>query len=168
MQAIALLDYNGGNNGTISDESFNNLIATVESYLSKEKRVKMLRLLSASLKAVLLRNIWIHLQFRGSSLDRDDNGLLTLAGGKITDYRKMAEGAMERVVEILKAEFDRSFKLINSKTYPVSGGELNQQMWTQKSKPLRNLECHVAWIARKPTISQIFTVQMHRRSLPCS
>lgn len=30
-------DYNGGNNGTISDESFNNLIATVESYLSKEK-----------------------------------------------------------------------------------------------------------------------------------
>jgi len=62
---------------------------------------------------------------RGSSLDRDDNGLLTLAGGKITDYRKMAEGAMERVVEILKAEFDRSFKLINSKTYPVSGGELN-------------------------------------------
>lgn len=62
---------------------------------------------------------------RGSSLDRDDNGLLTLAGGKITDYRKMAEGAMERVVDILKAEFDRSFKLINSKTYPVSGGELN-------------------------------------------
>ena len=86
---------------------------------------------------------------RGSSLDRDDNGLLTLAGGKITDYRKMAEGAMERVVEILKAEFDRSFKLINSKTYPVSGGELTQQMWTQKSKPLRNLECHVVWIARK-------------------
>ena len=42
---------------------------------------------------------------RGSSLDRDDNGLLTLAGGKITDYRKMAEGAMERVVDILKAEF---------------------------------------------------------------
>ena len=35
---------------------------------------------------------------RGSSLDRDDNGLLTLAGGKITDYRKMAEGAMERVL----------------------------------------------------------------------
>jgi len=32
---------------------------------------------------------------------------------------------MERVVDILKAEFDRSFKLINSKTYPVSGGELN-------------------------------------------
>ena len=45
---------------------------------------------------------------RGSSLDRDDNGLLTLAGGKITDYRKMAEGAMERVLNILKEEFDVS------------------------------------------------------------
>ncbi|CYK48284.1 alpha-glycerophosphate oxidase [Streptococcus pneumoniae] len=44
---------------------------------------------------------------RGSSLDRDDNGLLTLAGGKITDYRKMAEGAMERVVDILKAQMHR-------------------------------------------------------------
>ena len=56
-------DYNGGNNGTISDESFNTLIATVEAYLSKEKRVKMLNLLSASLKAAHLRNIWTHLQF---------------------------------------------------------------------------------------------------------
>ena len=33
-------------------------------------------------------------------------------------------------------------------------------MWTQKLKPLLNLECHVVWIARKPSISQIFTVQM--------
>ena len=40
--------------------------------------------------------------------------VLTLFGGKITDYRKMAEGAMERVVDILKAEFDRSFKLVSS------------------------------------------------------
>ena len=70
----------------------------------------MLSLLSASLKAAHLRNILDPSAVsRGSSLDRDDNGLLTLAGGKITDYRKMAEGAMERVVDILKAEFDRSF-----------------------------------------------------------
>ncbi len=37
----------------------------------------------------------------------------------------MAEGAMEKVADILKEEYGRSFKLINSKTYPVSGGELN-------------------------------------------
>ncbi|MGZ7153871.1 alpha-glycerophosphate oxidase, partial [Streptococcus pyogenes] len=62
---------------------------------------------------------------RGSNLERDENGLITLAGGKITDYRKMAEGAMQLILSILKEEFGRNFKLINSKTYPVSGGELN-------------------------------------------
>ncbi len=63
---------------------------------------------------------------RGSSLDRDDNSLLTLAGGKITDYRKMAEAAIwERVVDIQSSNFDRSFKPAQLKTYPVSGGELN-------------------------------------------
>ena len=69
-------DYNGGNNGTISDESFDNLIATVESYLSKEKHVKMLSLLSAKLESSTSEK---HLDpsavSRGSSFDRDDNGL---------------------------------------------------------------------------------------------
>ena len=119
-------DYNGGNNGTISDESFNTLIATVESYLAKEKSREDVEAAVTKLESSTSEK---HLDpsavSRGSSLERDNNGLLTLAGGKITDYRKMAEGAMERVVGILKAEFDRSFKLINSKTYPVSGGELN-------------------------------------------
>ena len=62
---------------------------------------------------------------RGSSFERDDNGLFTLAGGKITDYRKMAEGALTKVLAVLEEEFGRRFRLINSKTYPVSGGELN-------------------------------------------
>ncbi len=44
---------------------------------------------------------------------------------------------MERVADILKAEFDRSFKLINSKTYPMFlRWALNPQMWTQKLKLL--------------------------------
>ena len=119
-------DYNGGNNGTISDESFNALIATVEGYLSKEKSREDVESAISHLEGSTSEK---HLDpsavSRGSSLDRDDNGLLTLAGGKITDYRKMAEGAMERVLTILKEEFDRQFKLINSKTYPVSGGEIN-------------------------------------------
>ncbi|MBF0846676.1 alpha-glycerophosphate oxidase, partial [Streptococcus danieliae] len=62
---------------------------------------------------------------RGSSFERDDNGLLTLAGGKITDYRKMAEGALEKIVDILKDEYNQEYKLIDSTTYPVSGGEIN-------------------------------------------
>ena len=37
---------------------------------------------------------------RGSSLERESDGLITLAGGKITDYRKMAAGAMELICQI--------------------------------------------------------------------
>ncbi|MFV8214333.1 glycerol-3-phosphate dehydrogenase C-terminal domain-containing protein, partial [Streptococcus pluranimalium] len=42
-----------------------------------------------------------------------------------TDYRKMAEGALKKVLLVLEEEYGRQFRLINSKTYPVSGGELN-------------------------------------------
>ena len=67
-------DYNGGNNGTISDESFNSLIATVEAYLSKEKTREDVE--SAVVESSTSEK---HLDpsavSRGSSLDRDDNGL---------------------------------------------------------------------------------------------
>ena len=119
-------DYNGGNNGKISDESFNSLIETVKAYLNNEKsRDDVEHDLTHLEGSVSEKSLDPSAVSRGSSLDRDDNGLLTLAGGKITDFRKMAEGAMDKVAAILKEEHGRSFKLINSKTYPVSGGELN-------------------------------------------
>ena len=119
-------DYNGGNNGKISDESFNNLIETVKAYLNQEKsRDDVEHDLTHLEGSVSEKTLDPSAVSRGSSLDRDDNGLLTLAGGKITDFRKMAEGALDKVAAILKEEHGRSFKLINSKTYPVSGGELN-------------------------------------------
>lgn len=119
-------DYNGGNNGKISDESFNSLIETVKAYLNQEKsRDDVEHDLTHLEGSVSEKSLDPSAVSRGSSLDRDDNGLLTLAGGKITDFRKMAEGAMDKVAAILKEEHGSSFKLINSKTYPVSGGELN-------------------------------------------
>ena len=119
-------DYNGGNNGKISDESFNSLIETVKAYLNNEKsRDDVEHDLTHLEGSVSEKTLDPSAVSRGSALDRDDNGLLTLAGGKITDFRKMAEGAMDKVAAILKEEHGRSFKLINSKTYPVSGGELN-------------------------------------------
>ncbi|HFI0000668.1 TPA: type 1 glycerol-3-phosphate oxidase [Streptococcus suis] len=119
-------DYNGGNSGKLSDESFNSLIETVKGYLNNEKsRDDVEQDLTHLEGSVSEKHLNPSAVSRGSALDRDDNGLLTLAGGKITDFRKMAEGAMEKVADILKEEHGRSFKLINSKTYPVSGGELN-------------------------------------------
>lgn len=119
-------DYNGGNNGKISDDSFNSLIETVKAYLNNEKtRDDVEHDLTHLEGSVSEKTLDPSAVSRGSALDRDDNGLLTLAGGKITDFRKMAEGAIERVASILKEEHGRRFKLVNSKTYPVSGGELN-------------------------------------------
>ncbi|KHD45482.1 type 1 glycerol-3-phosphate oxidase [Streptococcus hongkongensis] len=119
-------DYNGGNSGKISDDSFEELIQTVQDYVddksSREAVEKAIRSVESSTSEKELDPSAVS---RGSSFERDANGLFTLAGGKITDYRKMAEGALQVILTVLKEEFDRSFKLINSKTYPVSGGEIN-------------------------------------------
>lgn len=71
---------------------------------------------------------------RGSSLDCDEDGLLTLAGGKITDYRKMAVGAMNEIISILEDDFDLSYTLIDSEKYAVSAGELNPQAVEEDSE----------------------------------
>lgn len=117
-------DYNGGDNGSISEESFDNLISTVSRYLNKEANrddvTESILAIESNTSEKNPSSI-----SRGSSLDIDDNGLVTLAGGKITDYRKMAEGAMRKIIEILAEQHSRHYRLINSKTYPVSGGELN-------------------------------------------
>ncbi|MGT2934082.1 type 1 glycerol-3-phosphate oxidase [Streptococcus catagoni] len=119
-------DYNGGNSGKLSDNSFDNLIETVKSYIDhKEKREAVEQAIKAVETSTSEKELDPSAVSRGSSFERDDNGLFTLAGGKITDYRKMAEGALERIIQVLKEEYGKSFRLINSKTYPVSGGEIN-------------------------------------------
>lgn len=62
---------------------------------------------------------------RGSSLKRAHDGLITLAGGKLTDYRKMADGAMKLVRQVLKENYQESFKTIDSSEIKVSGGDFD-------------------------------------------
>ncbi|MGT2911644.1 type 1 glycerol-3-phosphate oxidase [Streptococcus cameli] len=119
-------DYNGGNSGKISDDSFESLIDTVKGYLEKDKsRSDVEQAVTHLQSSTSEQTLDPSSVSRGSSFERDDNGLWTLAGGKITDFRKMAEGALEKIIPSLAEEHDRHFKLINSKTYPVSGGEIN-------------------------------------------
>lgn len=119
-------DYNGGNSGKLKDESFEHLIDSVKAYLNKEKTRHDVEEVLAHMETMSSeKELNPSAVSRGSSFERDDNGLFTLAGGKITDYRKMAEGALTKVLAVLEEEFGRRFRLINSKTYPVSGGELN-------------------------------------------
>lgn len=50
------------------------------------------------------------------------DGLLILSGGKLTDYRLMATGAMKKIISLLA---DDAFQLVDSEKYPVSGGEID-------------------------------------------
>lgn len=117
-------DYNGGDNGSISDKSFGKVIDTVTEY--KENKVTR----------VEVEDVLNHLEnsrdekapstvSRGSSLEREPDGLVTLSGGKITDYRKMAEGALKLIRQLLKDEYGVTAKEIDSKHYPVSGGDFD-------------------------------------------
>lgn len=62
---------------------------------------------------------------RGSSLTKADDGLITLAGGKLTDYRVMANGAMEMVADTLNNSFNEDFELKDSAEIKVSGGDFD-------------------------------------------
>lgn len=117
-------DYNGGDNGSISDKSFSKVVDTVTEY--KENKASRLE----------VEDVLNHLEnsrdekapssiSRGSSLERESDGLVTLSGGKITDYRKMAEGALKLIRQLLKDDYRMSVKEIASKHYPVSGGDFD-------------------------------------------
>lgn len=117
-------DYNGGDNGSISDKNFRKVVDTVTDY--KESKVSR----------VEVEDVLNHLESsrdekapstvsRGSSLEREPDGLVTLSGGKITDYRKMAEGAMKLIRQLLQEEYGVTVKEIDSKTYSISGGDFD-------------------------------------------
>lgn len=116
------LDYNGGHNGALSDESFDELALLFTEY--NEGRVPRAEvekgIRDANRNNAESGNDPSAIS-RGSDLSVSESGLLTLAGGKITDYRKMAEGAMKVIIDTLNKKTDREFTLIDSKAYQVSG-----------------------------------------------
>ena len=62
---------------------------------------------------------------RGSSLTEAEDGLITLAGGKLTDYRIMANGAMEKILEKLRDKFSKNFTVQDSAEIKVAGGDFD-------------------------------------------
>ena len=62
---------------------------------------------------------------RGSSLTEAEDGLITLAGGKLTDYRIMANGAMDKILKKLHDKFSKNFTLQDSAEIKVAGGDFD-------------------------------------------
>ncbi|WP_125981232.1 type 1 glycerol-3-phosphate oxidase [Loigolactobacillus iwatensis] len=121
-------DYNGGNSGKIATKSFDQVIEVVNAYenakATKEDVEKVLNDLEVTLSESKLSPSSVS---RGSSLTVAADGLITLAGGKLTDYRKMAAGALALITKLLKDQEHETFNPIDSKNLPVSGGDIDPE-----------------------------------------
>ncbi|MBD2871108.1 glycerol-3-phosphate dehydrogenase/oxidase [Paenibacillus arenilitoris] len=60
---------------------------------------------------------------RRDEIFRSPSGMLTIAGGKLTGYRKMAESVTDRLAKELEEEFGRAFGPSVTKNLPISGGD---------------------------------------------
>ncbi|MBB6443918.1 glycerol-3-phosphate dehydrogenase [Bacillus benzoevorans] len=59
---------------------------------------------------------------RKDEIWESETGLITIAGGKLTGYRKMAENAVNLIAHSLQNEESRSFNACQTKQLPLSGG----------------------------------------------
>lgn len=128
IEANGSSDYNGGgaNTGKVSEESFEKLVTVVTDYTKKTaSRLDVERAISDLKTARSEHTLNPSQVSRGSSLDVGDDGLITLSGGKITDYRKMAAGALDLIRKLLKDQFGIVAKEVDSKSLQVSGGHFD-------------------------------------------
>ncbi|CAM3174263.1 glycerol-3-phosphate dehydrogenase/oxidase [Filibacter tadaridae] len=61
---------------------------------------------------------------RKDEIWESEKGLITIAGGKLTGYRKMAETVVDKIVEQLSHEEMRHFNKCATKNMPISGGDI--------------------------------------------
>lgn len=127
-------DYNGGgaNVGKVSDESFQALIQKAVAYEQKQAmRREVEQAISQLQTADAEKTLSPSQVSRGSALEVAKNGLVTLAGGKITDYRKMAAGALDLLRELFAQKFAIQVAEIDSKKIQVSGGHFDPTKVTE-------------------------------------
>lgn len=61
---------------------------------------------------------------RKDEIWESESGLITIAGGKLTGYRKMAETIVDLISNKLASEENRSFPACETKYMPISGGHV--------------------------------------------
>ncbi|NOU57859.1 glycerol-3-phosphate dehydrogenase/oxidase [Brevibacillus borstelensis] len=61
---------------------------------------------------------------RKDEIWQSDSGLITIAGGKLTGYRKMAEMVVDMVADLLQKEGKGTFGPCATKHMPISGGKV--------------------------------------------
>ena len=134
-------DYNGGDSGRLSNTTFDELADAFEKYNHNELERDTVEDMLADVASNTSErgDGGPSSVSRGSDLSISETGLITLAGGKITDYRKMAEGAMKQIIAILEENNDKKYTLVKSKTYPVSGGQFDPTRVEESIESFANL-----------------------------
>jgi len=62
---------------------------------------------------------------RKDEIWQSESGLITIAGGKLTGYRKMAELVVNLVAKLLKEQHGRVYLRCETKNMPISGGHVD-------------------------------------------
>jgi len=61
---------------------------------------------------------------RKDEIWESDSGLITIAGGKLTGYRKMAEMVVDLLAEKFHSEVGKTYPFCQTKYLPISGGDI--------------------------------------------
>lgn len=112
---------------------------------------------------------------RKDEIWESDSGLITIAGGKLTGYRKMAETAVDMVVKKLDGE--QKFGICLTKNLPISGGNvggsskmqyfLKEKVKQSKSLGLEELEATQLVKLYGSNIDTVFSyLQEENQNLP--
>lgn len=103
-----------------------------------------------------------------------ESGLITMAGGKLTGYRKMAEKLLDDVSKSLAKETGKKYKPVQTKHLPISGGNIggSEQLEAFLSKKAKEGNNRFGWTLEEgremakrfgSNIDQLFTyAQEHK------
>ncbi|EAC3745937.1 glycerol-3-phosphate dehydrogenase/oxidase [Listeria monocytogenes] len=103
-----------------------------------------------------------------------ESGLITMAGGKLTGYRKMAEKLLDDVSKSLAKETGKKYKPVQTKHLPISGGDIggSEQLEAFLSKKAKEGNNRFSWTLEEgremakrfgSNIDQLFTyAQEHK------
>ncbi|USS85038.1 glycerol-3-phosphate dehydrogenase/oxidase [Fructilactobacillus myrtifloralis] len=115
-------DYNGNTqNKKINDTQIKKLSEKIKAYFEHKVSIEQL---DQYLASMLSPDKSASQVSRGFQIKLDD-GLINVSGGKLTDYRLMAQVAMEHVKKYFQAHWNYSIKLVDSTEYQISGGHFD-------------------------------------------
>jgi glycerol-3-phosphate dehydrogenase len=78
-----------------------------------------------------------------------DSGLVTIAGGKLTGYRKMAEQVVDLIAKRLKQETKRHYPESRTKHLPLSGGDVGGSARLQPFIEMKSSEAEQYGLSRQ-------------------